>query len=103
MKYFSEINESSTKLYKYNNYPTHTSNLAIATKTMDWSFPEKYYKSIGYTVQRFTFAFPNLKKSIGGIINPKDALINVENGIEDVINRFNSENFSPSKKKLKIK
>ena len=45
---FSEINESSRKLYEYNNDPTHTSNLAIATKTMDCSFPEKYYKSIGY-------------------------------------------------------
>ena len=100
---FSEINESSRKLYEYNNDPTHTSNLAITTKTMDWSFPEKYYKSIGYTVHRFTFAFPKVKKSIGDIINAKNDLINVKNGIEEAINRFNSEHFFLSEKNIEDK
>ena len=89
---FSEINESSRKLYEYNKDPKHTSNLAITTKTMDWPFPE-----IGYTVHRFIFAFPKVKTWIDSIINPKNDLINVENGIEEAINRFNSEHFFSSK------
>ena len=57
---FSKITEFSRKLYEYNKDPKNTPNLDIQTKTMDWSFPEKCYKSIGYTVHGFTFAFPKV-------------------------------------------
>ena len=43
---FSEIAEFGGKLYEYNKDPKNTSNLGIQTKTLDWPFPEKYYKSI---------------------------------------------------------
>ena len=42
--------------------------------------PKAYYKSIGVTVEGFSFAFPNTKKTIKDIITPKDNLINIELG-----------------------
>ena len=71
---FQKSLEFGRKLYEYNSDPNNTSNTSIQTKTMDWPFPEKYYKSIGYTVHSFTFAFPKLKASISDIINPKKIL-----------------------------
>ena len=65
---------------------------------MDWLFPEKYYKSKFYTVYGFTFVFPKVKTPITDIINPKNDLLNVENGIEEAINGFNSELFFLPKK-----
>ena len=92
-KNFSEITEFGRKLYEYNSDSNNTSNIRIQTKTMDWLFPEKYYKSTGYIVHRFTFAFPKVKTSISDIINPKNNLINVENGLEDPKNNLiNVEN-----------
>ena len=88
---FSEINEFGRKLYEYNKDPKHNSNLGVVVKAVDWSFPEKNYKSIGYTVHGFTFAFPKVKTSISDIINPKNDLINVENELEETVNGFNSE------------
>ena len=36
-------------------------NASFQTNTLDWSFSEKYYKSIGFTVHGFTFAFTKVK------------------------------------------
>ena len=83
--------------------PKHASNLSIVTKTMNWSFPEKHYKSIGYTVHEFTFAFPTVKTSIIDIINPKNDLINVENGLEEVVNGLSAEFFFLLKKNIEDK
>ena len=70
-KDFSEITEFGRKLYEYNSDLNHTSNIGLSTKTMDWPFPEKDYKSIGYTVHGFRFAFLKVKTSISNIINTK--------------------------------
>ena len=102
-KYFSVIKEFGRKLYEYNKDPKNTSNIAIQTKSLDWAFPEKYYKSIGYTVHGFTFAFPKMKTSISDIINPKNDLINVENGLEEVVNGLSTEIFFPLKKNIEDK
>ena len=99
-KDFSEITEFGRKLYEYNSDPNHTPNIGISTKTMDWPFPEEDYKSIGYTVHGFKFAFLKVKTSISNIINTKNNLINIENGLEKAINAFNSELFFPSKKNI---
>ena len=61
-KYFSEIGEFGKKLYEYNkgSEPSNA-NASFQTNTLDWSFSEKYYKSIGFTVHDFTFAFTKVK------------------------------------------
>ena len=58
---------------------------------MDWPFPEKYYKSMGYRVYGFTFVFPKVKTSISDITNPKNDQINVENRLEEFPSKKNIE------------
>ena len=58
---------------------------------MDWPFPEKYYKSMGYRVYGFTFVFPKVKTSISDITNPKNDQINVENSLEEFPSKKNIE------------
>ena len=70
---------------------------------MDRPFLEKCNKSMGYRVRGFTFVFPKVKTSISDITNPKNNIINVENGLEEAINGFNSELFFPSKKNIEDK
>ena len=45
-----------------------------------------YYKSAAVTVEGFSFTFPNTKKNIKDIITPKDELINIELGLEEIEN-----------------
>ena len=85
---------------KDTNFLKNLKYVGISTKTMDWPFPEEDYKSIGYTVHGFKFAFLKVKTSISNIINTKNNLINIENGLEKAINAFNSELFFPSKKNI---
>ena len=58
---------------------------------MDWPFPEKYYKSMGYRVYGLTFVFPKVKTSISDITNPKNDQINVENRLEEFPSKKNIE------------
>ena len=46
--------------------------------------PKTYYKSTAVTVEGFSFTFPNTKKNIKDIITPKDELINIELGLEEI-------------------
>ena len=46
--------------------------------------PKTYYRSIGVTVKGFSFTFPNTKKNIKDIITPKDNLINIDLGLEEI-------------------
>ena len=71
----------------------------FASKQKQWIsfFRKKYYKSTGYTVHGFTFAFPKVKTSISDIINPKNNLINVENGLEEAVNGLSADFFSLKK------
>ena len=102
-KNFSEIAEFGRKLYEYYKDPKNTSNLGIQTNTLGWPFPEKYYKSIGYTVHGFTFVFPKIKTSKSDIINPKNNLINIENELEETTNGLSTELEFPSKKDIEDK
>ena len=61
--------------------------------------PKTYYKSIGDTVEGFSFTFPNTKKNIKDIITPKDDLINIKLGLEEIENGLTPEIFFPEKKK----
>ena len=45
-----------------------------------------YYKSAAVTVEGFSFTFPNTEKNIKDIITPKDELINIELGLEEIEN-----------------
>ena len=61
--------------------------------------PKAYYKSIGVTVEGFSFTFPNTtKKNIKDIITPKDELINIELGLEEIENSLTPEFFFHEKK-----
>ena len=61
--------------------------------------PKAYHKSIGVTVEGFSFTFPNTKKTIKDIITPKDNLINIELGLELIENGLTPEFFFLKKKK----
>ena len=51
----------------------------------------------------FKFLFPKVKTAISDILNPTKNLLNIENGLEEASNSFNSELFYLLKKILKIK
>ena len=61
--------------------------------------PKICYKSIGVTVEGFLFTFPKTKNSIKDIVTPKDDLINIELGLEEIENGLTPEIFLPEKKK----
>ena len=75
----------------------------VNINTQVWHFPKKYFKSVGYTVDRFKFLFRKVKTAISDILNPTKNLLNIENGLEEASNSFNSELFYLLKKILKIK
>ena len=75
----------------------------VNINTQDWHFPKKYFKSVGYTVDGFKFSFPKVKSAISDILNPTKNLLNIENGLEEASNSFNSELFYLLKKISKIK
>ena len=67
------------------------------------AFPKKCFKSVGYTVDGFKFSFPRVKPAISDILNPMKNLLNIEDGLEEVSNSFNTKLFFPTKKISKIK
>ena len=96
---FSEIPEFGRKLYEYQKN-TDLSDFNVNINIQDWHFPKKYFKSVGYTVDRFKFSFPKAKASISDILNPTKNLFNIENGLEEASNSFISEIFSPNKENI---
>ena len=55
--------------------------------------PDKWYNSIGYTINGFSFKNEKAPAELKTILDPKYNLINVESGIED-INLPDEEKFS---------
>ena len=51
----------------------------------------------------FKFSFPKVKAAISDILNPTKNLLNIENGLEEASNSFNSEHFFPTKENIKDK
>ena len=94
---FSEEKLLGRKVYEYaseGNYfirPLNRNNL-------DWSFPDKFYSFIGFTVQGFSFTFKNAANNLSIILNPSNDLINVESGLEEVENTLIDELFYTVKK-----
>ena len=69
----------------------------------DWPFPDKFYKSIGYTIHGFPFKFRYAPSIIASILNPTRYLINAQSVIEDIKNTLTDEIFYPIKKDIKEK
>ena len=67
------------------------------------AFPKKHFKVVGYTEDGFKFFFPKVKPARSDILNPMKSLLNIEDGLEEVSNSFNTELFCPTKKISKIK
>ena len=59
-------------MYKLNSTRTHT----ILDSELDGNFPDEYSTSIGLTVRRFEFTFPNIENSLNNLIEPSSGLIN---------------------------
>ena len=89
-------------MYEYQRN-TDLSDFNVNINTQDWNFPKKYFKSVGYTVDGFKFLFPKVKTAISDILNPTKNLLNIENGLEQASNSFNSELFFPTKENIEDK
>lgn len=61
-KYFSEVLLFGRKLYEYQIDRHNKKPLRFTNKETDWSFPDKYYSSIGFTIHGFSFKFQMQKK-----------------------------------------
>ena len=89
-------------MYEYQRN-TDLSDFNVNINTQDWNFPKKYFKSVGYTVDGFKFSFPKVKAAISDILNPTKNLLNIENGLEEASNSFNSEHFFPTEENIEDK
>ena len=91
------------KLYEYRINRNKKRPKRIHPKNLDWSFPDKFYESIGYTIHGFSFKFKNLPNSLSSILNPSDNLINIESNTEQAENNLTEKLFFNKKKILKKK
>ena len=64
----------------------------LTGENLDFYFPDKWYNSIGSTINRFSFEIEKVSTELKTILDPKDNLINLESGIEE-INLPHEENF----------
>ena len=85
-KCFFEVPLLGRKLYEYQINRNKKRPKTIHPKNLDWSFPDKFYESIGYTIHGFTFKFKNLPNSLSSILNPSNNLINIESNTEQAEN-----------------
>ena len=100
-KYFYEAPLLGRKLYEYRVDPNDNKRASSIPKELGWPFPEKFYESIGYTINGFSFEFKNTPSNLRSILNPQVGLINVEIGLEEADNNLNNNLFNPEKiKKL---
>ena len=63
-------------------------------------FPDKYYRSSGYTVHGFSFKLKHAAPTISSILNPTRYLINAESGIVKIDNTLTDELFNQLKEKI---
>ena len=102
-KYFYEAPLLGRKLYEYRVDPNDNKRASSIPKELGWPFPEKFYESIGYTINGFSFFkkfFKNAPSNLRSILNPQVGLINVEIGLEEADNNLNNNLFNPEKKKI---
>ena len=88
--YFRENEILGRKLYEYVQSNNNTFNLT--GEELDFYLPDKWYNSIGYTINRFSFKIEKVPTELKTILDPKDNLINLESRIEE-INLPDEENF----------
>ena len=99
-KGFSDVKELGRKLYEYRANNKNQINIG----RFDLPFPDKYYDTIGFTVNGFLFTLKNLSDNLKTILNPSNDLINIERGGEEVENTLTKDLFYDIKKiKEKIK
>ena len=80
---FTEVEEFDRKLYEYDKDPSNLEKINL-NSNLDCPMPKTYYRSIGVTVKGFSFTLPNTKKKTKDIITPKDNLINIDLGLEEI-------------------
>ena len=56
----------------------------LTGENLDFYFPDKWYSSIGCTINRFSFEIEKVSTELKTILDPKDNLINLESGIEEI-------------------
>ena len=90
------------QLYEYKINPSNKRIENIPIIDLDWPFPDKYYKSIGFTINGFDFCFKNLPAALTNILDPSPNLINTETNTEQIDNTLTLELFA-SKKNIEDK
>ena len=99
-KGFSDVKELGRKLYEYRANNKNQINIG----RFDLLFPDKYYDTIGFTVDGFLFTLKNLSDNLQVILNLSNDLINIERVGEEVENTLTKDLFYDIKKiKEKIK
>ena len=86
------------QLYEYKINPSNKRVENIPIIDLDWPFPDKYYKSIGFTVNGFDFCFKNLPVALTNILDLSPNLINTETNTEQIDNTLTLELFTNKKK-----
>ena len=56
----------------------------LTGENLDFYFPDKWYNSIGCTINGFSFEIKKVATELKTILDPKDNLINLESGIEEI-------------------
>ena len=70
-KGFCEFNEIGRKLYEYRRNANDFLIRDFTLQDLDWSFPEKFFNSVRYTIYGFTFTL-NATNKIKRILNPSN-------------------------------
>ena len=93
-KLIKKVLELGRKLYEYRTNNKNQINIG----RFDLPFPDKYYNTIGFTVDEFLFILKNLSDNLKTILNPSNDLINIERGGEEVENTLTKDLFYDIKK-----
>ena len=80
--YFCENEILGRKLYEYVQSNNNTFNLT--GEELDFYLSDKWYNSIGYTINRFSFKTEKAPAELKTILDPKDNLIDVDSRIEEI-------------------
>ena len=81
-KFFRENERLGRKLYEY--VQSNKSTFNLTGEELDFYLPDKWYNSVGYTINRFSFKIEKAPAELKTILDLKDNLINVESGIEEI-------------------
>ena len=56
----------------------------LSESEINWNFPDKYSKTLGLSVRRFSFNFPDVSDSLKTLFEPSPDLIEKETGTEEI-------------------